>query len=271
MTSKFLEKMDDLFNYYSIDKFECIDRDDLNILTKKEAEELVLKWYKYGYKIFSIYELKKEQPDLHSKYLDIFKFSYFYYMGIDTGKTSEEFESLKYSILFKVIAWARKHYYDGNQKISDILYDSLKQNIQVRTIINPQSFLPKVKVDISETSCGCISPNPKDIWDECGEKFYTIKILKEERPYLHSIYIKLKKLSFLYINDVRVENEFFGKNGFILYIERKYDTIDKIIDWAKYRYYNQLPTFTDSEYDSIKQSRNVKNIQNTRSVNTNNN
>lgn len=270
MTTEFLEKINELFNYYPINKIQCIDRDDLNIPTKKEAEELVSKWYKYGYKLFSIYELKNENPNLHSDYLDIFKFSYFYYMGIDSGKTSIEFETHKYSTLFKVIEWAKKHYYEGNPKISDILYDSLKQNIHVRTIINPQSFSPKIKVDICEESCGCISSDPKDIWDECGEKFYTIKLLKEQRPYLHSVYIKLKKLSFLYINNARVENNFFGKNGFILYIKEKYDTIDKIVDWAKYRYYNGLPTFTDTEYDSIKQSRNVKNIQNTRSINPNN-
>lgn len=245
------------------------DRDLLNVPTTEDIAIFKKRWDDFGNRLFSIPALLQELPELHEKYIGIVKNTYFYYKGLDTQYRGLEFREDKYDTYTKVVAWAREHYYNGTPKISDVTYDHMKQNIFVRTRINPKSNVTRVNHEHVITNSDPTIHCPK-LWAECGPKMYHLDILAKEDPELHARYIDVRKISYYYFLEIPLEdNTYRGPEGKLRYAQYKYDTINDVCKWARENYYSGKPSFTDMQYDYLKQNRIVRNDTNSRSVNIN--
>ena len=91
------------------------DRDNINVPGEVEIIASKNKWTQYGDRLFAIPELLAELPELHEKYINIVKNTYFYYK-------------------------AKKNYYSGKPTFTDSQYDYLMQNRIVRNDTNCKSI-----------------------------------------------------------------------------------------------------------------------------------
>ena len=243
-------------------------RDSLNIPIEEEIKLYEERWHSYGTKIFSIPSLCEENPILHTQYLNLVKGSYFYYKNLNTELSGNDYKNEKYRVMYEIIQWARKHYYDGNKKISDIIYDNMKQNMVLRTQINADSKIARINHNLNDVQYTC-QTHSLDLWNECGELMYRLDILKKENPELHDRYINIRKKAYHYFMELPMNEEDRGFKGRIKYQNDKYDILGDVLKWARDNYYSGRPSFSDSQYDYLKQNRIIRNDINTRSVNIN--
>lgn len=244
-----------------------------NIPTNDQVIEVYKKWRKYGQYLFCIPSLYNEDKCLHDEYMSLFRGSYFLYNGIKPELSSKEYRLKKNNVFLDVIKWARKHYYNGNPKISDVLYDTLVQARFVKTTINPSSSRNgngDVVYKHHDVDFSCFTHSELS-WLEYGKNFYTSDLAKtNDEKKLNLDLIELKRISYFYYNNIKLSNAFKGKDGFKLYTGMKIKTYSKIIEILENKRKNNVASITDVARDYILQAINIANFENPNSVNTNN-
>lgn len=257
-------------NDYNIELVPKHIRDKINIPTGEYIKFINNNWLTLGRKLFSIPNLYNDNKVLHEEYINLMKYSYFYYHGIDTKISDEVYKSIKYRVLYDVTKWARENYYNGTPKISDCLYDNMKQNMFIKTMINSDSYIPRISNPYnfdSNFDFKSIILN-YELWKECSS-IYNIDNLKKEDHKLHDRYLNIRMISFLYHTNNELPIEYKGHDGYIKYKEDKYNIINEVVKWAKNNYYSGKPSITDVQYDFLKINAVIRNGLNSRSININ--
>jgi hypothetical protein len=236
-----------LFNLFSL--FESKEEQiALNTPQQNIIAQKVLKFANFN-TLYRIPQLLQDNPQLHERYMAIKKNQFYFYHNMDASMTKDEYIQEKFTVYSLITDWARPYYYRGDSKISNPLYDYLKQRRSVTTYIQPSSVIVSEKL-IGRPLMGIIQPLPLDatkeeIWAVCGVNYYTLDNLLIENPALHERYINMMKMRYYYFNGLNTalpDDE---------YDKMKRCVISEILEWSAANIVCKKQSITDTERDFL--------------------
>lgn len=236
-----------LFNLFSL--FESKEEQiALNTPSQNVIAQKMLKFANFN-TLYRIPQLLHDDPELHERYMAVKKNQFYFYHNMDASMTKDEYIQEKFTVYSLITDWARPYYYRGDAKISNPLYDYLKQRRSATTYIQSSSVIISEKL-IGRPLMGIIRPLPLDtskeeIWTVCGANYYTLDNLLLEKPALHERYINMMKMRYYYFNDLETtltDDE---------YDKLKRDVIFEILEWSAGNIVCKKQSITDTERDFL--------------------
>ena len=245
---------------------------NINIITKPMTNQLIKESYKLFHQIvqYQYPNLYKDKPELSKDLVEVYVSCMFYlYDQPRVLNTREKYQLFKRNTYSKIISWANYHYYKGNAKIDDIVYDNLVA-WQVTKSLHPNS--KKYINTVYQTSpynqilsTEEYIDNDKDLYN-CQKRLHELmmyELLRLHPQTKDNIDSALKNDSLLAttINDIIEANVnrcklFKDKNDAIMtkqeYDRLRHNSWSRLVDIFRKYYYNNKPIMTDKFYDRIK-------------------